>query len=76
MDPPRERPSGSSNFISTEVWGLLECLGFAGVLFGLASLVFVFKTEHYFEEPCQPNATLTGNATRQTGKGVMTSVGS
>ncbi|XP_070343479.1 equilibrative nucleobase transporter 1-like [Equus asinus] len=63
VDPPRERTSGSSNFISTEVWWLLECLGFVGILFGWVSLVFVFKTEHYFEELCEPNARLTGNTT-------------
>nr|XP_023509842.1 solute carrier family 43 member 3 [Equus caballus] len=49
--------------VATLLTGLLECLGFAGVLFGWASLVFVFKTEHYFEELCEPNAGLTGNAT-------------
>ncbi|XP_061059330.1 equilibrative nucleobase transporter 1 isoform X2 [Eubalaena glacialis] len=49
--------------VTTLLTGLLECLGFAGVLFGWASLVFVFKTEHYFEELCEPNARLMGNAT-------------
>ncbi|KAJ8795854.1 hypothetical protein J1605_002616 [Eschrichtius robustus] len=49
--------------VATLMTGLLECLGFAGVLFGWASLVFVFKTEHYFEELCEPNARLMGNAT-------------
>ncbi|KAB0390129.1 hypothetical protein E2I00_012977 [Balaenoptera physalus] len=49
--------------VATLLTGLLECLGFAGVLFGWASLVFVFKTEHYFEELCEPNARLMGNAT-------------
>ena len=47
--------------MSTEVWWLLECLGFVGILFGWVSLVFVFKTEHHFEELCEPNARLTGN---------------
>ncbi|CAK6449376.1 unnamed protein product [Pipistrellus nathusii] len=47
--------------VATLLTGLLECLGFAGVLFGWASLVFVFKKEHYFEELCEPG--LTGNAT-------------
>uniref|UniRef100_A0A9L0JZR3 Solute carrier family 43 member 3 n=1 Tax=Equus asinus TaxID=9793 RepID=A0A9L0JZR3_EQUAS len=45
------------------MWGLLECLGFVGILFGWALLVFVFKTEHYFEELCEPNARLTVNTT-------------
>ncbi|XP_008157538.2 equilibrative nucleobase transporter 1 [Eptesicus fuscus] len=49
--------------VATLLTGLLECLGFAGVLFGWASLVFVFKKEHYFEELCEPDAGLTGNAT-------------
>ncbi|XP_070343478.1 equilibrative nucleobase transporter 1-like [Equus asinus] len=34
-----------------------------GILFGWALLVFVFKTEHYFEELCEPNARLTVNTT-------------
>uniref|UniRef100_A0A8D0Z6Z5 Solute carrier family 43 member 3 n=1 Tax=Sus scrofa TaxID=9823 RepID=A0A8D0Z6Z5_PIG len=49
--------------IATLLTGLLECIGFAGVLFGWASLVFIFKTERYFESLCEPNATLMGNAT-------------
>lgn len=49
--------------VATLLTGLLECLGFAGVLFGWASLVFVFKKEHYFEELCEPDAGLAGNAT-------------
>lgn len=61
--------------VATLLTGLLECLGFAGVLFGWASLVFVFKAEHYFEELCEPNAGPMGNATGQDGKGVMSSVG-
>ncbi|EPY89800.1 solute carrier family 43 member 3 [Camelus ferus] len=51
--------------VATLLTGLLECLGFAGVLFGWASLVFVFKTEHYFEELCESQANLTGNVTEQ-----------
>ncbi|XP_006875846.1 PREDICTED: solute carrier family 43 member 3 [Chrysochloris asiatica] len=39
--------------VATLLTGLLECLGFAGVLFGWASLVFVFKKEHYFEDLCK-----------------------
>lgn len=49
--------------VATLLTGLLECLGFAGVLFGWTSLVFVFKTEHYFEELCEPDPRLKGNAT-------------
>lgn len=55
--------------VATLLTGLLECLGFAGVLFGWVSLVFVFKTEHYFEELCKQDAGLMGNATLQNGKG-------
>lgn len=49
--------------MATLLTGLLECLGFAGVLFGWASLVFVFKTEHYFKELCELHAGPTGNVT-------------
>ncbi|XP_037696568.1 solute carrier family 43 member 3 [Choloepus didactylus] len=51
--------------VATLLTGLLECLGFAGVVFGWASLVFVFKTENYFKELCEPNVGPTGNATGQ-----------
>ncbi|KAM8813958.1 equilibrative nucleobase transporter 1 [Rhynchonycteris naso] len=56
---------GQAMRVATLLTGLLECLGFAGVLFGWASLVFVFKAEHYFEDLCEQNATLMGNATDQ-----------
>ncbi|XP_042532335.1 solute carrier family 43 member 3 [Dipodomys spectabilis] len=56
---------GRSLHVATLLTGLLECLGFAGVLFGWASLVFVFKTEHYFEELCEPNVELMSNATEK-----------
>lgn len=49
--------------VATLLTGLLECLGFAGVLFGWTSLVFVFKKQHYFEELCEPDAGSLGNAT-------------
>ncbi|XP_058435602.1 equilibrative nucleobase transporter 1 isoform X4 [Marmota monax] len=51
--------------VATLLTGLLECLGFAGVLFGWASLVFVFKTERYFEDLCEADAGLLSNATEQ-----------
>ncbi|XP_049747938.1 equilibrative nucleobase transporter 1 isoform X2 [Elephas maximus indicus] len=57
---------GLSLRVATLLTGLLECLGFAGVVFGWASLVFVFKTEHYFEDLCEPKAQLIGNATELT----------
>uniref|UniRef100_A0A8C9JR61 Solute carrier family 43 member 3 n=1 Tax=Panthera tigris altaica TaxID=74533 RepID=A0A8C9JR61_PANTA len=53
--------------VATLLTGLLECLGFAGVLFGWASLVYVFKAEHYFDELCEPDAGATGNFTAQPG---------
>uniref|UniRef100_A0A667Y9I0 Solute carrier family 43 member 3 n=1 Tax=Myripristis murdjan TaxID=586833 RepID=A0A667Y9I0_9TELE len=39
--------------------GLLECLCFAGAVFGWASLVFVLKMEGYFSSLCV-NATING----------------
>ena len=50
----------------TLVTGLLECLCFAGVVFGWASLVFVLKTDGYFSDLC---VTVTeGNRTAVTGE--------
>ncbi len=44
--------------------GMLECLCFAGVVFGFASLMFVLKEEGYFSHLCVSvpsiNNTLTG----------------
>ncbi|XP_037378136.1 equilibrative nucleobase transporter 1 [Talpa occidentalis] len=66
--PPQAGPGlGLRLRLATLLTGLLECLGFAGVLFGWASLVFVFKTEGYFEELCEPNAQLMANATGENG---------
>ncbi|XP_056128685.1 solute carrier family 43 member 3b [Rhinichthys klamathensis goyatoka] len=45
----------------TLVSGLLECLGFAGAVFGWATLVFVLKSEGYFSSLCV-NATVNGTA--------------
>lgn len=46
----------------TLVSGLLECLCFAGVVFGWASLAFVLKVDGYFIDLCvnvtEPNSTL------------------
>lgn len=48
--------------------GMLECLCFAGVVFGYASLVFVLKEEDYFSKLCVSvpdiNGTLTGKGER------------
>ncbi|KAM4621771.1 solute carrier family 43 member 3b isoform 1-T2 [Polymixia lowei] len=43
----------------TLVTGLVECLCFAGAVFGWASLVFVLKTEGYFSSLCV-NVTVNG----------------
>ncbi|KAF6106296.1 hypothetical protein HJG60_017570 [Phyllostomus discolor] len=53
---------GLSLHVATLLTGLLECLGFARVLLGWAPLVFVFKTEHYFEDLCEPSTGLMSNA--------------
>lgn len=50
----------------TLVTGLLECLCFAGVVFGWASLVFVLKTDGYFSDLCV-NVT-TANGTTDKGE--------
>ncbi|KAI4883265.1 hypothetical protein NFI96_015894 [Prochilodus magdalenae] len=46
----------------TLVSGLVECLGFAGVVFGWASLVFVLKSDGYFDYLCV-NKTINGTIT-------------
>ncbi|CDQ61238.1 unnamed protein product [Oncorhynchus mykiss] len=53
----------------TLVTGLLECLCFAGAVFGWASLVFVLKTEGYFSYLC---VNTTGvNGTQFLGLGTL-----
>ncbi|XP_055034807.2 solute carrier family 43 member 3b isoform X1 [Misgurnus anguillicaudatus] len=47
-------------FWITLITGLVECLGFAGLVFGWASLVFVLKSQGYFGNLC---ANSTGNGT-------------
>lgn len=42
--------------------GLLECLGFAGVVFGWASLVFVLKEDGYFSDLCVTETETNGTA--------------
>ncbi|XP_067312838.1 solute carrier family 43 member 3b [Pseudorasbora parva] len=46
----------------TLISGLLECVCFAGAVFGWATLVFVLKTEGYFSSVCV-NTTINGTAT-------------
>lgn len=50
--------------------GMLECLCFAGVLFGWASLVFVLKEDGYFSQLCETDpstnsTSMTGDCSRQ-----------
>lgn len=49
----------------TLISGLLECLCFAGILFGWASLVFVLKSDGYFNYLCVNN-TANGTITKGT----------
>ncbi|XP_034038069.1 solute carrier family 43 member 3-like isoform X2 [Thalassophryne amazonica] len=61
--------SGSSStlrvrYFLTFATGLVECLCFAGAVFGWASLVFILKTEGYFSSLCL-------NATRDNGTHVL-----
>ena len=48
--------------------GMLECLCFAGVVFGFASLMFVLKEDGYFSHLCEDvpdtNSTLTSRGER------------
>lgn len=49
---------------ATFITGLVECMCFAGVVFGWASLVFVLKTEGYFSNLCVTlNITESTNST-------------
>lgn len=45
--------------------GLVECLCFAGAVFGWASLVFVLKTEGYFSSLCVNVTQVNGTALGQ-----------
>ncbi|XP_074854677.1 equilibrative nucleobase transporter 1 [Carettochelys insculpta] len=56
--------AGLAKRLATLLSGLLECMCFAGVIFGWASLVYVLKDMHYFEELCVPGANGTGNGTQ------------
>uniref|UniRef100_H2L9T5 Solute carrier family 43 member 3a n=1 Tax=Oryzias latipes TaxID=8090 RepID=H2L9T5_ORYLA len=52
-------------FWLTLVSGMLECLCFAGVVFGFASLVFVLKEDGFFSELCISNLEINSNCTSQ-----------
>lgn len=50
--------------LATLLSGLVECMCFAGVIFGWASLVYVLKKMHYFEDLCMSAAAnQTSNVT-------------
>ncbi|KAM9795285.1 solute carrier family 43 member 3b [Neosynchiropus ocellatus] len=50
-------------FFFTFITGLVECLCFAGVIFGWAALVFVLKSEGYFESLCVNVTSANGTQT-------------
>ncbi|OBS76876.1 hypothetical protein A6R68_16677 [Neotoma lepida] len=54
-------------YLATLLTGLLECIGFAGVLFGWTSLVYVFKEQCYFVELSEQDCGLRSNATGPPG---------
>ncbi|XP_075073320.1 equilibrative nucleobase transporter 1-like isoform X2 [Mixophyes fleayi] len=49
--------------VLTLITGFIECICFAGVTFGWASLVFVLKEERYFQNLCPDTRNQTRNAT-------------
>ncbi|KAJ7344168.1 hypothetical protein JRQ81_000118 [Phrynocephalus forsythii] len=55
--------SGRAKRLATFISGLVECMCFAGVIFGWASLVFVLKDSKYFEDLCVPAVNQTANQT-------------
>ncbi|XP_061465608.1 equilibrative nucleobase transporter 1 isoform X3 [Rhineura floridana] len=58
------RSSGKVKRLATLLTGLVECMCFAGVIFGWASLVYVLKDLNYFENLCvSAAANQTGNVT-------------
>lgn len=54
--------SGARRWL-TFVTGLVECLCFAGAVFGWASLVFVLKSEGYFSSLCVNSTGINGTQT-------------
>ncbi|XP_042305067.1 solute carrier family 43 member 3 isoform X2 [Sceloporus undulatus] len=57
------RGSGMAKRLATFISGLVECMCFAGVIFGWASLVFVLKDLGYFQDLCVSVANQTANQT-------------
>ncbi|XP_043827504.1 solute carrier family 43 member 3 [Dromiciops gliroides] len=49
--------------VATLLTGILECIAFSGLIFGWTSLVFILKSDHYFEDLCEHPVNGTSNAT-------------
>ncbi|XP_007430314.1 solute carrier family 43 member 3 isoform X1 [Python bivittatus] len=62
-DVMESQNSGRAKRLATLISGLVECMCFAGVIFGWASLVFVLKDLNYFENLCESAANKTINQT-------------
>lgn len=58
--------AGRAKRLTTFFTGLLECMGFAGVVFGWTSLVFVLKQEKYFANLCTTDNSTSANSTGET----------
>uniref|UniRef100_A0A8D0LB10 Solute carrier family 43 member 3 n=1 Tax=Sphenodon punctatus TaxID=8508 RepID=A0A8D0LB10_SPHPU len=59
-----EQGSSIAKRLATLISGLVECMCFAGIIFGWASFVYVLKDLHYFEDWCVPGANETANSTQ------------
>lgn len=57
------RGAGTAKRLATLISGLLECMCFAGVIFGWASLVYVLKDLGYFKDLCIFSGNQTTNVT-------------
>ncbi|XP_053133170.1 equilibrative nucleobase transporter 1 isoform X2 [Hemicordylus capensis] len=62
-DAMEHQGSGLAKRLATLLSGLVECMCFAGVIFGWTSLVYVLKGLHYFEDVCSPAVNQTANVT-------------
>lgn len=61
------------------IWGFLECVLFAGLLYGWGSLVYVLKEDGVFSEMCDEqsepqNISITSDVVAPTGSSTMRSV--
>ncbi|XP_066467486.1 equilibrative nucleobase transporter 1 isoform X3 [Tiliqua scincoides] len=57
------RGAGMAKRLATLISGLVECMCFAGVIFGWASLVYVLKDLRYFRDLCISPVNQTTNVT-------------